>query len=293
MNSERYVEALQQTDQKEEKIIDLASILHKDDEFEPGLLSDLKMDAPEDLHKTVIAQIRTEKKKRFYTNRKFYMPVAAAVLITAILVNGGKNFINPSTPNNIAGTTNKTPQSEQSSVSSKVAVNEPTKAPNTNQAITGDNSQTDSNKPAASTTAAVKDNRTDNSKTATVTPKPSAAAQEKSTASPNTDEKTIAMNTDISGKDIVSGGNSDSSIQNTEKDSNINLEITASSQSDVISFLKSYGTLSEDGKNKIYKLSTNYINQLNEILETGSAEGRVVNGNVTGDNFIVKLIVKE
>lgn len=265
----------------------LESLEFLDEEIEPGLLSELRMDTPEFLHKKVMSEVHNQRKKKLYMNYKFYMPVAAAVLIVALFLNGSKNWINHLYAENPVKNTAVTPQPGQNSTSPTIAFETQIDNSNEGKVIPKDTNKIASTKPADTKSKKVKN------RTTSVVKKPSTAVQKNSTANNSTDEKTIAMNTDINGKDIVASNGTDTAAQISEMDSNINIEITANNKSEVINFLNSYGTIIDNGENKIYKLNESYINQFTAILETDAIEGKVINGKIIGDSLVIRLVVNK
>lgn len=75
-----------------------------EDDFDEGLLSQLREEPPEELHSHMMKSIGREKKKRIFLNYRTYVPAIAAVFIFAIVLKGanGNYDINSIVKNKMA-----------------------------------------------------------------------------------------------------------------------------------------------------------------------------------------------
>lgn len=82
----------------------IESLSSMEDEFDEGLLSQLREEPPEELHGYIMKSIGREKRKRIFLNYRTYVPAIAAVFIFAIILNGtnGNHDINSIVKNKIA-----------------------------------------------------------------------------------------------------------------------------------------------------------------------------------------------
>lgn len=89
----------------------IESLSSMEDDFDEGLLSQLREEPPEELHGHIMKSIGREKRKRIFLNYRTYVPAIAAVFIFAIVLKGinGDYDINSFIKNKMAekyGTTN-------------------------------------------------------------------------------------------------------------------------------------------------------------------------------------------
>jgi hypothetical protein len=253
-----------------------------DEELEEGMLSDLQQKPPLNLHENIMNSISKERKRIPFLNYKMYMPVVAAVLVIAVVIN------KPEIIKKLGLLGNYRPVQKQTAVGS----------PNTesgNNAASGEAGTTGANvsanndgKNAVDTTPLVQNPTITASDTPVAKDNKPASAKDsevKTDSTKNTNVSVAAADKKSSNENINTASEGEDTPFDLAgilgfvflKEPEVNYEIVLNNDdSDIVNYIKN----SENGKiidDSLYKFTVDKFKPLDEMLTKGQVRKTTVN----------------